>query len=51
MIKQGVKGKIVFVASVLGLMSFVGYTPYTPGKFAIRGKCRPFIVSYAVQIN
>lgn len=38
MVKQGVKGKIVFVASVLGLMSFVGYTPYTPGKFAIRGE-------------
>ena len=38
MVKEGVKGKIVFVASVLGLMSFVGYTPYTPGKFAIRGE-------------
>ncbi|KAM5544647.1 hypothetical protein V8D89_001545 [Ganoderma adspersum] len=37
MVKQGVKGKIVFVASVLALMSFVGYTPYSPGKFAIRG--------------
>ncbi len=39
MVRQGTKGKIVFVCSVLGLMSFVGYTPYTPGKFAIRGEC------------
>ncbi|KAI1792649.1 oxidoreductase [Ganoderma leucocontextum] len=37
MVRYGVKGKIVFVSSVLGLMSFVGYTPYSPGKFAIRG--------------
>lgn len=39
MVKQGVKGKIVFVASVLALMSFIGYTTYSPGKFAIRGEC------------
>lgn len=39
MVRQGTKGKIVFVCSVLGLMSFVGYTPYSPGKFAIRGAC------------
>ncbi|TBU52720.1 oxidoreductase [Dichomitus squalens] len=37
MVRQGVKGKIVFVSSILGLMSFVGYTTYAPGKFAIRG--------------
>ncbi|KAI0375586.1 oxidoreductase [Pilatotrama ljubarskyi] len=37
MVKQGVKGKIVFVASVLGYMSIVGYSTYSSGKFALRG--------------
>lgn len=30
-------GKIVFISSVLGLMSFVGYAAYSPTKYAIRG--------------
>ncbi|OSD04197.1 oxidoreductase [Trametes coccinea BRFM310] len=37
MVKQGVKGKLVFVSSVLGYFSIVGYSTYSPGKFAIRG--------------
>ena len=37
MIRDGVKGKIVFVASILGYFSIVGYSPYSPGKFAVRG--------------
>ncbi|KAH9853522.1 oxidoreductase [Lenzites betulinus] len=37
MVKQGVKGKIVFVSSVLGYFSIVGYSTYSPGKFALRG--------------
>lgn len=31
------KGKIVFVSSMLGLLSFVGYATYSPSKFAVRG--------------
>ncbi|KAI7850008.1 hypothetical protein BDC45DRAFT_469122 [Circinella umbellata] len=30
-------GKIVFVSSMLGLLSFAGYSAYSPTKFAIRG--------------
>ncbi|KIK69449.1 hypothetical protein GYMLUDRAFT_35512 [Collybiopsis luxurians FD-317 M1] len=30
-------GKIIFVASVLGYMSFVGFSSYSPGKHALRG--------------
>ncbi|KAF9070772.1 oxidoreductase [Rhodocollybia butyracea] len=30
-------GKIVFVASVLGYMSLIGYSSYAPGKHALRG--------------
>ncbi|KAI0343504.1 oxidoreductase [Trametopsis cervina] len=37
MVRDGVQGKIVFVASVLAYFSFVGYSTYSPGKFAIRG--------------
>ncbi|KIP05772.1 hypothetical protein PHLGIDRAFT_24924 [Phlebiopsis gigantea 11061_1 CR5-6] len=37
MVAEGVKGKIVFTSSVLGYFSIVGYSPYSPGKFAIRG--------------
>ncbi|KAI9056792.1 oxidoreductase [Trametes sanguinea] len=37
MVKQGVKGKIVFVSSVLAFFSIVGYSSYSPGKFALRG--------------
>ena len=38
MVRQEAKGvKLVFVSSVLGYMSIVGYTTYSPGKFAIRG--------------
>lgn len=37
MVSRHEKGKLVFVASVLGYFSIVGYSPYSPGKFAIRG--------------
>ncbi|KAI0090584.1 oxidoreductase [Irpex rosettiformis] len=37
MVKEGVQGKIVFVASLLAYFSIAGYSPYSPGKFAIRG--------------
>lgn len=37
MARQGIKGKIVFVSSVLAFFSIVGYSTYSPGKFAIRG--------------
>ncbi|PIL28763.1 hypothetical protein GSI_08807 [Ganoderma sinense ZZ0214-1] len=54
MVRQGTKGKIVFVCSVLGLMSFVGYTPYTPGKFAIRGLAeglRSELLVYGIDVH
>jgi 3-dehydrosphinganine reductase len=37
MVKQRKSGKLVFVSSVVGLMSFQGYCSYAPGKTAIRG--------------
>lgn len=33
-----VRGKIVFVSSVLGFMGMVGYSQYAPMKYAIRGR-------------
>lgn len=35
--KQQRGGRIVFVSSVLALMAFIGYSPYCPTKYAIRG--------------
>lgn len=40
MVAQKVKGKIVFVSSLLGYASFAGYTNYSPGKYALRGQSR-----------
>ncbi|PCH41091.1 oxidoreductase [Wolfiporia cocos MD-104 SS10] len=37
MVRRGEKGKIVFVNSVLGYFSIVGYSTYSSGKFALRG--------------
>ncbi|KAI8969871.1 oxidoreductase [Trametes punicea] len=37
MVKQGVRGKIVFVSSVLAFFSIIGYSSYSPAKFALRG--------------
>ena len=37
MIRCDVKGKIAFTASVLGHFSIVGYSAYSPSKFAARG--------------
>jgi len=42
MVAQKVQGKIIFVSSLLGYASFAGYTNYSPGKYALRGKSPPF---------
>lgn len=41
MVSQRIHGKIVFVSSFLGYASFAGYSPYAPGKYALRGKSSP----------
>ncbi|KAI0689747.1 oxidoreductase [Cytidiella melzeri] len=54
MVRDGVKGKIVFVASVLAYFSIVGYSPYSPGKFAIRGLAEALqseFVMYGIDIH
>lgn len=37
MVRTKTQGKIVFVGSILSYMSFVGYSSYSPGKYALRG--------------
>ncbi|TBU42593.1 oxidoreductase [Dichomitus squalens] len=54
MVKQGVKGKIVFVSSVLGFFSFIGYSAYSPGKFALRGlaeSLRSELLVYGIDVH
>lgn len=38
MVRTNTKGKIVFVSSILGYFGMIGYSTYSPGKHAIRGK-------------
>jgi len=38
MMRTNTKGKIVFVSSILGYFGMIGYSTYSPGKHAIRGK-------------
>ncbi|KAJ7596088.1 oxidoreductase [Mycena floridula] len=37
MVKQQRKGKIVLCSSTMGLMAFIGYSPYAPAKQALKG--------------
>ncbi|KAF9921544.1 3-dehydrosphinganine reductase [Linnemannia zychae] len=37
MVESGVKGKFVMTSSAMGLIGFVGYSSYSPTKFALRG--------------
>lgn len=37
MVSQRAKGTITFVSSFLGYTAFAGYSPYAPGKYALRG--------------
>lgn len=38
MVQHKVKGKIIFVGSVLSFFGFVGYSGYAPAKSAVRGE-------------
>lgn len=38
MVANRIQGKIILVSSMLGLLSFVGWSAYAPAKYAIRGK-------------
>ncbi|PWN20921.1 NAD(P)-binding protein [Microstroma glucosiphilum] len=54
MAKAGKKGKIVLVSSTLGLMGLVGYSEYSPMKFAIRGLAetlRSELVLYDISVH
>jgi len=54
MIRTGTKGKIVFVASVLGYFGMIGYSTYTPGKHAIRGLAetlRQELLLYSIGVH
>lgn len=39
--RKGEKSKIVLTSSILAMMGFVGYSSYSPGKYAIRGSSSP----------
>jgi len=54
LVQQKRKGKIIFVSSTLALMSFVGYSSYTPGKVALKGlaEClRSELLLYGISVH
>lgn len=55
MIRKNVKnGRIVMVSSTLGLMGMIGYTQYSPTKFALRGlaEClRQELIPYGIKTS
>ncbi|KAJ7754251.1 oxidoreductase [Mycena maculata] len=54
MARDRVPGRIVFVSSLLGYMSIVGYASYSPGKHALRGLAetlRSEMILYNVKVQ
>lgn len=55
MVESKIKdGKIVFISSVLGIMSFAGYSTYSPTKYAVRGLAdtlRNELQRYSINIH
>ncbi|KII95145.1 hypothetical protein PLICRDRAFT_33979 [Plicaturopsis crispa FD-325 SS-3] len=54
MVRERSKGKIIFVSSVLGYMSLVGYSTYSPAKHALRGLAetlRSELLLYGIDVH
>lgn len=55
MVKNDVKnGRIVMISSTLGLMGMIGYSQYSPTKFALRGlaEClRQELIPYGIKTS
>ncbi|KAF8639911.1 hypothetical protein AX17_001162 [Amanita inopinata Kibby_2008] len=54
MAQERVHGKIVFVSSILGYMSIVGYSSYSPAKHALRGLAetlRSELLLYSISVH
>ncbi|TDL24988.1 oxidoreductase [Rickenella mellea] len=54
LVREKRTGKIVFISSTLALMSFVGYTSYSPGKHALKGLAetlRSELLLYGIDIH
>lgn len=54
MVARGVKGHLVLISSTVGLMGMIGYSQYSPTKFAVRGlgEClRQELLSYGIQTH
>jgi len=54
MVSQRATGTIVFVSSFLGYTTFAGYSPYSPGKYALRGladSLRSELAIYGINVH
>ncbi|EKC98662.1 oxidoreductase [Trichosporon asahii var. asahii CBS 8904] len=53
-VKNRVSGTLTFVSSFLGYTSFAGYSPYAPGKYALRGladSLRSELQLYGIKVH
>ncbi|CAI2174130.1 9068_t:CDS:10 [Funneliformis geosporum] len=54
MVQQEIKGKVVLVSSILGLISFIGFSQYSPTKYAIKGLAetlRNELILYGIDVH
>lgn len=54
MVDHRIKGRIVLISSTLGLTGMIGYSPYSPSKFALRGlaEClRQELLPYGIRVH
>lgn len=54
MVRDRVHGKIIFVSSLLGYMSIIGYSSYSPAKHALRGLAetlRSELLLYSISVH
>ncbi|KAG0698564.1 hypothetical protein DFH29DRAFT_810217 [Suillus ampliporus] len=54
MVRENKKGKIILVSSILGYMSFIGYSSYSPAKYALRGLADSLhseLILYGIDIH
>ncbi|OMJ20186.1 3-ketodihydrosphingosine reductase TSC10 [Smittium culicis] len=54
MIENGIRGNIILVGSTLSMLSFIGFSQYSPTKFAVKGlaeSLRSELLVYGINVS
>ncbi|OMJ20860.1 3-ketodihydrosphingosine reductase [Smittium culicis] len=54
MIENGIRGNIILIGSTLSMLSFIGFSQYSPTKFAIKGlaeSLRSELLAYGINVS